>query len=144
MFCYCIYYGLWSINLNIINISLLKIFIIKELLISVIVTNFIEMTTTFHITLRPILILSKSIGLIDITYTVEPSGLLAHNKNSAFHAVLEITRMIVLLICTFLYFHQFDPEVHILQIINTIKFWIIIIAARLSTKRIIKYILTIS
>ncbi|XP_026820152.1 uncharacterized protein LOC113558802 [Rhopalosiphum maidis] len=98
------------------------------------------MTTKFHITLRPILILSKSIGLIDITFTVEPSGLLVHNKNSAFHAVLEITRMIVLLICTFLYLHQFDPEIHILQIINTIKFWIIIISARLSTKWIIKFI----
>jgi len=55
------------------------------------------MTTVFLVTLRPILILSKCIGLIDISYTMEPTGLLVRNMNSTFPAVLEIVRMIVLL-----------------------------------------------
>lgn len=98
------------------------------------------MTTIFHKTLRPILILSKCVGLIDISYTVKSTGLLVQNINSTFHVILEITRMIVLLLCTYIYFHQFDPEFHLLQIINIIKLWIIIIAARLSTIWIIKYL----
>ncbi|KAE9525421.1 hypothetical protein AGLY_014221 [Aphis glycines] len=98
------------------------------------------MTTVFHKTLRPILILSKCVGLIDISYSVKSTGLLVQNINSTFHVMLEIARMIVLLLCTYIYFHQFDSEIHLLQIINIIKLWIIIIAARLSTLWIIKFI----
>jgi len=102
------------------------------------------MTTVFHIILRPILILSKCVGLIDISYTVEPTGLLDRNSvNSTIHGLLEIARMIVLMTCTFIYFYQFDQEVHILQIIYVGKFWFIIIAARISTIRIIKYLFII-
>jgi len=98
------------------------------------------MTAVFHKILRPILILSKCIGLINISYTVESTGLLVQNTNSAFHGILEMARMIVLFLCTYIYFHQFDPEFHIFQILNIIKLWIIIIAARLSTPWIIKYL----
>ncbi|XP_060873952.1 uncharacterized protein LOC132947713 [Metopolophium dirhodum] len=99
------------------------------------------MTTVFHITLRPILILSKCIGLIDISYIVEPTGLLDRNNvNSMIHGLLEIARMIVLITCTFIYFYQFDQELHILQIIYVVKFWFIIVAARISTIWIIKFI----
>ncbi|XP_050064127.1 uncharacterized protein LOC114127593 [Aphis gossypii] len=98
------------------------------------------MTTVFQITSRPILILSKCIGLIDISYIVEPTGLLVYNINSTCHVFLEIIRMIVLTICTFVYFKQFDQDVHIIQIIHIIQFWIVIIAARLSTIQIIKFI----
>ncbi|XP_060847330.1 uncharacterized protein LOC132926921 [Rhopalosiphum padi] len=98
------------------------------------------MTAVFHKILRPILILSKCIGLINISYTVESTGLLVQNTNSAFHGILEMARMIVLFLCTYTYFHQFDPEFHIFQILNIIKLWIIIIAARLSTPWIIKFI----
>lgn len=96
------------------------------------------MTSVFQTTSRPILILSKCIGLIDISYIVEPTGLLVYNTNSTCHVFLEITRIIVLTICTFIYSKQFDQDVHIIQIIHIIKFWIVIIAARLSTIHIIK------
>jgi len=110
------------------------------ILISVLVKNFIEMTNVFQKTSRSILILSKCIGLIDISYIMEPTELLVHNTNSTFHVVLEITRMIALTICTYLFIQQFDPDIYIIQIINIIKFWFIIFAARLSTIRIIKYL----
>jgi len=125
------------------NIYYKTTFITIRILISVLVTNLIEMTSTFHTNLNPILILSKSFGLIDIRYKVEPSGLLDCNLNSTFYAVQEIIRMIVLLICTFLYFNSFDSDVHLLQMINIIRFWFVIIAARISAIQIIKYLLTI-
>jgi len=105
---------------------------------SVLVTNIIEMATVFHIRLRSILIMSKCMGLIDISYTVGPDGLLVRDISSTFYVFLEIARMIVLLVCTYLYFHQFDPEFHIFQYISIIKFWIVIIAARVSTVWMIK------
>ncbi|KAF0706579.1 Uncharacterized protein FWK35_00038122 [Aphis craccivora] len=98
------------------------------------------MTTIFLVTLKPILILSKCIGLIDISYTVEPTGLLVRNMNSTFPTILEILRMIVLLISTYLYLHMFYPMMNIIQVIDTIQFWIIIIAARLSTIWTIRYV----
>jgi len=87
------------------------------------------MTTVFLVTLRPILILSKCVGLIDISYTMEPTGLLVRNINSTFTTILEIQRMIVLLISTYLNLHQFYLIIHLLQVIDTIQFWIIVIAA---------------
>jgi len=105
---------------------------------SVLVTNIIEMTTIFHITLRSILIISKCMGLIDISYTVGPTGLFVRNISSMLYVFLEIARMIVLLICTYLYFHQFDPDFHIFQYISIFKFWVVIIAARVSTIWIVK------
>ncbi|XP_022168853.1 uncharacterized protein LOC111032718 [Myzus persicae] len=98
------------------------------------------MATIFHIRLRSILVLSKCMGLIDISYTVGSNGLLVRDVNSMFYVFLEIARMIVLLLCTYIYFHQFDPEFHIFQYISIMKFWIVIIAARVSTIWIIKFI----
>ncbi|XP_060862487.1 uncharacterized protein LOC132939372 [Metopolophium dirhodum] len=98
------------------------------------------MTTDFHITVKPILFLSKCMGLIDISYTVEPSGLLVRNKNSNVHRLLEIAHIIVLLICTYIYINQYGIELHILQIVNIIQLWSTIIAANLSTIWIIKFI----
>jgi len=119
-----------------------KLTIIICILISVLVTNFIEMTTVFQITLRPILILFKSLGLIDISYTVEPTGIV-RNMNSTGLAFFEILRMIILLICTYLYWHRFNTELHVIQIKDTIQFWIILIATRLSTFWITKYLFII-
>jgi len=79
-------------------------------------------------------------GLMDFSYTVEPSGLLVRNKNSDVHTLLEIARIIVFLICTGIYFNQYGTEFHIFQIINIVQFWNTILAARLSTILIIKYI----
>ncbi|XP_060872598.1 uncharacterized protein LOC132946570 [Metopolophium dirhodum] len=98
------------------------------------------MTTVFHLTLRPILILSKCIGLIDVSYTVESTGLLHRNRNSKICTFLEIARMIVLLLCTYTYFYQSHQELHILQIIYVVKFWFIIVAARMSSVWTIKFI----
>jgi hypothetical protein len=120
-----------------------KVTIIIYILISVLITNFIEMTTVFQITLRPILILFKSLGLIDISYTVEPTGIIVRNMNSTGLAFFELLRMIILLICTYLYWHHFNTELHVIQIIDTIKFWIILIATRLSTFWITKYLFII-
>jgi hypothetical protein len=105
---------------------------------SILVTDIIAMATVFHTNLRPILILSKCIGLIDNTYTLEPNGLLVRKIDSTYNVFLEIARMIVLLVCTFIYFHQLDPVFHLFQYINIIKFWNIIIAARVSTIWIVK------
>ncbi|XP_025207309.1 uncharacterized protein LOC112603100 [Melanaphis sacchari] len=99
------------------------------------------MTTVFHFTLRTILIFSKCIGLIDTSYTMEPAGLLVRNNmNSTLYAYLEIIRMIVLIISTYIYFFRSNPEIYIVQSINIIKFWIIIITARQSTIQLIKFI----
>jgi len=96
------------------------------------------MATVFHITLRPILFLLKCMGIVNITYTMESTGLLVQNVNSTILTFLEIARMIVLLICTYIYLNQYESEFHVLQIINIVKFWSVIIAARLSTVWIIK------
>ena len=96
------------------------------------------MTCVFHITLRPILFLMKCMGIIDISYTMESTGVLVNNRKSTFPTFLEISRMIVLLICTFIYLNQYNPEFYILQIMNILKFWNVIIADRLSKIWIIK------
>ncbi|XP_060856214.1 uncharacterized protein LOC132933956, partial [Metopolophium dirhodum] len=98
------------------------------------------MTTAFQITFRPILILCKCIGLIHISFTVEPTGFLVQSRTLTFDVFLEIARMVVLLIFTYLYVHQFKQDWFVLQILHIFKFWIIIIAARLSTKWIIRFI----
>jgi len=126
--------GVWMNN----NSQLFRVKLFILLGTSVLVTNIIEMTTIFHITLRTILIISKCMGLIDISYTVGENGLLVRNIKSSFYMFLEIARMIVLLIFTYIYFHQFDPEFHIFQYISIFKFWVVIIASRVSSIWIIK------
>lgn len=96
------------------------------------------MTSVFHTTFKPILFLLKCMGIIDISYITESTGLLVQNINSTFHVFLEIIRMIVLLISTYIYFYQHVPEFHIIQIINIAKFWSVILAGRLSKIWIIK------
>lgn len=96
----------------------ITIIIYTLILISVFVTLFIIMTTVFQITLRPILILSKCISLINISYSMEPIGLIVRNMNSKLYSFLEIVRMFVLLTSTYLYWHQFNPVIHIIQIID--------------------------
>ncbi|KAF0702247.1 Uncharacterized protein FWK35_00033540, partial [Aphis craccivora] len=107
----------------------------------IILDNVIKMTTAFHKTLRSALFLSKCIGLIDITYTMEPTtGLLVHNVNSLFHICFEITRFIVLLMFSYMYiFHRLPSIMLAIGVFNMLKFWICIIAARLSNNWIIDY-----
>lgn len=91
----------------------------------------------FKITfLRPILFLSKIIGLINISYTMEKSGILVKNTHTTYYTFLEFIRMFVLIACTYV-FH--DPSFPFLQIILFMKFWTVIISARISEMWMIKY-----
>jgi len=92
--------------------------------------NIIEMTSVFKTTLEPILTLGKIFGLINISYTLDPAGLLMWNIHSTYYySLLEYTRMIILLFFTYLvYIDEFYYIVHY----RLVKFWIAIIAARSS------------
>ncbi|KAF0759983.1 Gustatory receptor [Aphis craccivora] len=119
--------------------EMVSIFLMLPL--SVLFITVIKMTTFFHRTLRPILILSKYIGLIDISYTMGPTGLLVHNVKSLFHICIEISRIIVLLMFTYMYIYKDDSTIRIIQIFTVLQFWINIIAARLSNNWISDLIL---
>lgn len=92
--------------------------------------NFIKMTTVFKSTLVPVLALGKIFGLINISYILDPDGLLTLNLHSTYYySFLEFTRMIVLLIFTYMVFIE---ELYYIIHYRLVKFWIAIIAARLS------------
>jgi len=101
------------------------------------------MTTVLHRTLRPILCLSKCIGLINITYRMEPTGLFVHNVLSLFHICFEITSFNVLLMFTFILIYPYGSKTRIIHVIVILKFWANIIAARLSNKWIIQWLFII-
>ncbi|CAH1722102.1 unnamed protein product [Aphis gossypii] len=96
------------------------------------------MTSVFKSTMKPILILCKVFGLIRISYTFESTGLLVHSSNNTTHyALLEITRMCVLILFTYIvYIRGFYYIVYF----RLVKFWIVIITSRLSEIWIIKLI----
>jgi len=54
----------------------------------------------FKSIMKPILVFSKIIGLINISYTMSFDGLLTLNTN-CYYSFLELTRMMVLVICTY-------------------------------------------
>ncbi|XP_025201711.1 uncharacterized protein LOC112599150 [Melanaphis sacchari] len=96
------------------------------------------MTTVFKITLEPILTLGKIFGLINISYTFDPSGLLIWNIHSTYYyTFLECTRMIVFLIFSYL---VYTDEFYYILHFRLVKFWITIIAARSSEIWTIKLI----
>lgn len=95
-----------------------------------------EMSTVFRITLRPVLILGQLFGLVNISYTLETTGFIMRTENSTYYGFLELIRMLLLAIFTYV--------IHIrgmfyIQQFRLIKFWIIIISARLSEIWMIKY-----
>jgi len=94
------------------------------------------MSTVFKKNLLPILILDKILGLTHVSYVLEPDGLLIKNINPSYFSFLEILRMIVLIICSYLVHtaHSF----YYINEYRLIKFWAIIIAGRLSEKWTIK------
>jgi len=55
------------------------------------------MSTVFKTTLKPVLILSKILELINFTYNMESEGLLIKNVNLQYNSHLEVLRMLVLL-----------------------------------------------
>lgn len=94
------------------------------------------MTSVFKSTLRPILILCKIFGLINISYTFESTGLLVQNStNTTHYALLELTRMCALIMFTYIvYVRGFYYIVYF----RLVKFWIVIITSRLSEIWMIK------
>jgi len=94
-----------------------------------------EMTTMFKSTLKYILVLSKLIGLINISYTMNSDGLLTHSTDSSFYySLLELTRMFALVICTY---SVHANGIYYIKEFRLLKFWTVLILARLSEKRII-------
>jgi len=67
---------------------------------------------------------------------MEQSGFLVKNTHTTFYAYLEFVRIFVLLICSYSYH---DPSFPYFQVMILIKFWIVIIAARVSETWMIKY-----
>jgi len=95
--------------------------------------------TIFKITFRPILIFNQFLGLINISYTLDPTtGLLLRNTRSTIiYPLLEVARTCVLVACTYMIYTW--ELFYGLQLVSLLKFWSVIIAARLSEKWIIKY-----
>lgn len=93
------------------------------------------MTTDFERTLKTILIVAKLFGFINIAYVMERTGLLIRDNSTSYYSFLEILRMVVLLVCTYKYY---DNSLRFLKLFAAFKFWIVILAARLSEIWIIK------
>ncbi|XP_026804660.1 uncharacterized protein LOC113548139 [Rhopalosiphum maidis] len=95
------------------------------------------MSTVFKTTLGPILSLGKILGLINISHILESDGLLIKNINSQYYTFLEVSRMIVLIICT--YIVHTNTFYYIIEF-RLVKFWFVVITGRLSEKWTIKLI----
>jgi len=95
----------------------------------------VKMTTSFVVALKPFLLLSKMLGLISITYTLE-SGLLDKTPRVMYYSCLELIRTIVLIGFTYV-FHI--NNTFSLRGLVLLKFWTTIITARVSEIWIIRY-----
>jgi len=93
------------------------------------------MTTDFIATFKPVLILGKMFGLINISYTIETSGLVILT-NSSYHSCLELIRTLLLVVFTFIVYNA--KGMYYAQRFRLVKFWVVIIASRLSQIWIIK------
>lgn len=97
---------------------------------------FIEMTNVFKSTLVPVLALGKIFGLINISYIHDADGLLTFNIHSTYYySFLEFTRMFVFIIFTYMVFIE---ELYYIVHFRLVKFWMAIIAARLSEVWVVK------
>ncbi|XP_025201821.1 uncharacterized protein LOC112599218 [Melanaphis sacchari] len=96
------------------------------------------MTSEFKSNLKPILILCKVFGLINMSYIFESTGLLVKSStNTTHYAMLELIRMYTLIMFTYIvYIRGFYYVVYF----RLIKFWIVIITSRLSEMWMIKLI----
>lgn len=93
------------------------------------------MTTDFIATFKPVLILGKIFGLINISYTIETSGLVILS-NSPYHLCLELIRTVLLVVSTFIVYKE--KGMYYTQRFRLVKFWVVIIVSRLSQVWIIK------
>jgi len=91
------------------------------------------MTNVYKITLRNILYLCKLIGIINISHILESNGLLIQSTD-IIYKFLEFTRMIVFIIYTY-YIHKYGAFHQIIYLCNL---WSVIIASRISEKRVIQ------
>jgi len=96
-----------------------------------------EMMTVFKTALRPGLIFSQFLGSIDISYTLQPTGLLVRVTHSTIYSLLEIAR--TCLLWTYTYILCGWKLFSFMEIILLLEFWSAIIAARLSEIWIVKY-----
>ncbi|KAF0703014.1 Gustatory receptor, partial [Aphis craccivora] len=96
----------------------------------------LTMSTVFQITQRPVIFLCKCLGIINISTTSGPDGLLTQNTNITFYSFLELTRIIAIFIITY------NVQKHVLlpEKVEIYKCWVIIISAKISEKWIIKLI----
>jgi len=98
------------------------------------------MTTVFKTTLRPILIFSQFLGLINTSYTLQLTGLLVRDPQLSVYSLLELARTCLLLTCTYILYGW--ERFTFIELILLLKFWFVIIAARLSETWIVKYMYT--
>lgn len=97
--------------------------------------RFTKMSTVFKTTLRPVLILGQVFGLINISYTLEHTGLFMRTKYATYYTFLELMRMLVLIMCTYVVHVR---GIFYVQQFRLVKFWTVIIASRLSEIWMIK------
>jgi len=97
------------------------------------------MSDVFNTTIDPILILGKILRVINFSYILESDGLLIKNINSQYHSFFEILRMLMLIICTYIVHNH---EFYYINEFRLVKFWVVVIAGRISEKWTIKYEIT--
>jgi len=91
------------------------------------------MTTVYKKTLNVILYLCKFIGIINISYILQPDGLLIQSTDLTYKC-LEILRMIMLIIFTYTLYMNTD----FIHLIHVFKLWSVIMASRISETRLIQ------
>lgn len=96
-----------------------------------------KMTNVFIENLNLFITASKIVGLMNYCYTME-SGLLYRNTKSTYHIFLECIRMFVYLIVSYHLIFNMGSN-YIIVIFNVVKYWAIVITARISEKWTIKY-----
>jgi len=91
------------------------------------------MLNVYKITLKKILYLCKCIGILNMSYILEPDGLLVQSTDTLYKC-LEFTRMILLIIFTYYIY----SNTYFLQRIYLIKLWCVIISSRIAETRLIQ------
>lgn len=91
------------------------------------------MTNVCNITLRNILYLCKFVGIINISYVLESSGIIVQ-RSETIYKCLEFTRMIMLIIFTY----TIHMNYLFLEQIFLFRLWSVIIASRISETRLIQ------
>ncbi|KAF0698084.1 Gustatory receptor, partial [Aphis craccivora] len=94
------------------------------------------MATAFQIYQRPVLFLCECLGILNISYTIGPDGLLTQNTKIKFYSFLELTRIIVI----FIYIFNVQKRFVLPEKFEIYKCWIIIITAKISQNWIINMV----